>query len=117
MLFRNNFTRAEGDGFLWPIQRRRDQADLRPPWRRLPPSGANFGDRWRRRCIGCQIFGTSTDEIGSGERGGVDTDFIGSGAKQPFRTLILSENAQEPVNFVALNNKAARYTIRIREAR
>jgi hypothetical protein len=43
--------------------------------------------------------------------------FPTEGEETPFRNLILSENAQEPVNFVALNNKAARYTIRIREAR
>ena len=34
----------------------------------------------------------------------------------PFRNLILTENAQEPVHFVSMNDKARRYTIRIREA-
>lgn len=43
--------------------------------------------------------------------------FPTEGEETPFRNLILSENAQEPVNFISLNNKAARYTIRIREAR
>ncbi len=43
--------------------------------------------------------------------------FPTEGEETPFRTLILSENAQEPVKFISLNNKAVRYTIRIREAR
>jgi hypothetical protein len=34
----------------------------------------------------------------------------------PFRTLILSERAQEGVQFVSMNDKAQRYTIRVREA-
>ncbi len=43
--------------------------------------------------------------------------FPTEGDETPFRNLILTENAQEPVQFISLNNKAARYTIRIREAR
>ena len=35
----------------------------------------------------------------------------------PFQTVILDENAQESVSFVSMNNKAIRYTIRIRQAR
>lgn len=42
--------------------------------------------------------------------------FPTEGEETPFRNLILTENAQEPVQFLAMNNKAARYTIRIREA-
>ena len=38
------------------------------------------------------------------------------GEESPFRNLILTENAQEPVHFASINNKARRYTIRIREA-
>lgn len=38
------------------------------------------------------------------------------GEESPFRNLILTENAQEPVHFVSMNDKARRYTIRIREA-
>jgi len=45
-----------------------------------------------------------------------DQGFPTEGEETPFRNLILSENAQEPVQFAALNNKAQRYTIRIREA-
>jgi len=36
--------------------------------------------------------------------------------ESPFHTLILSENGQESVHFVSMNNKAKRFTIRIREA-
>ena len=35
----------------------------------------------------------------------------------PFKTLILTENAQETVRFVSMNEKAATYTIRVRQAR
>ena len=42
--------------------------------------------------------------------------FPTEGEETPFQNLILTENAQEPVQFLAMNNKAARYTIRIREA-
>lgn len=34
----------------------------------------------------------------------------------PFQTLILSERAQESVKFVSMNDKAVRYTIRVRQA-
>lgn len=34
----------------------------------------------------------------------------------PFQTLILSERAQESVKFVSMNDKAQRYTIRVRQA-
>jgi hypothetical protein len=42
--------------------------------------------------------------------------FPTEGEETPFRNLILTENAQEPVQFIALNDKAQHYTIRIREA-
>jgi hypothetical protein len=45
-----------------------------------------------------------------------DQGFPTEGDETPFRPLILSENAQEPVQFISLNNKAKRYTIRVREA-
>ena len=45
-----------------------------------------------------------------------DQGFPTEGEETPFRNLILSENSQEPVQFISLNNKAKRYTIRIREA-
>jgi hypothetical protein len=35
----------------------------------------------------------------------------------PFQNLILDENAQEGVTFVSMNDKAQRYTIRVRQAR
>jgi uncharacterized protein (DUF2141 family)/predicted small secreted protein len=35
----------------------------------------------------------------------------------PFQTLILTENAQESVRFTALNARAQKYTIRVRQAR
>jgi Protein of unknown function (DUF1425) len=35
----------------------------------------------------------------------------------PFKNLILDENAQEGVQFVSMNDKAQRYTIRVRQAR
>lgn len=35
----------------------------------------------------------------------------------PFQTVFLDENAQEGVTFVSANDKAQRYTIRVREAR
>jgi hypothetical protein len=35
----------------------------------------------------------------------------------PFENVILSENSQEDVKFISMNDKAMRYTIRIREAR
>jgi hypothetical protein len=42
--------------------------------------------------------------------------FPTEGEETPFRNLILTENAQEPVIWTAMNDKAVRYTIRIREA-
>jgi hypothetical protein len=45
-----------------------------------------------------------------------DQGFPTEGEESPFQNLILTENAQEPVHFVSLNDKAQRYTIRIREA-
>jgi hypothetical protein len=35
----------------------------------------------------------------------------------PFTNVFLDENAQEGVNFVSMNDKAQRYTIRVRQAR
>lgn len=35
----------------------------------------------------------------------------------PFKNVILDENAQDDVQFVSMNDKAVRYTIRVREAR
>ena len=35
----------------------------------------------------------------------------------PFQNVFLDENAQEGVKFVSLNDQAARYTVRVRQAR
>ena len=35
----------------------------------------------------------------------------------PFQNVFLDENAQEGVKFVSLNDRAARYTVRVRQAR
>ena len=44
------------------------------------------------------------------------TGFATEGDEASFHDLILTENAQESVHFTALNDKAKKYTIRIREA-
>jgi len=46
-----------------------------------------------------------------------DVNGITTGDETPFQTVILTENATEQVKFVSANNKAARYTIRVRQAR
>jgi len=46
-----------------------------------------------------------------------DVNGISTGDETPFQTVILTENATEHVKFVSANNKAARYTIRVRQAR
>lgn len=37
--------------------------------------------------------------------------------EMPFQTLILTENSQETVSFTSSNDKAKRYTMRVRQAR
>ena len=66
---------------------------------------ANIRNREERR-IQVQINCVFKDDLGAPTEG----------EETPFRNLILTENAQEPVHFVSLNDKARRYTIRIREA-
>ncbi len=66
---------------------------------------ANIRNREERR-IQVQINCVFKDDFGAPTEG----------EESPFRDLILTENAQEPVHFVSLNDKARRYTIRIREA-
>jgi uncharacterized protein YcfL len=46
-----------------------------------------------------------------------DANGIGTGDETPFKTVILSENATEQVQFVSANDKAKRYTVRVRQAR
>lgn len=66
---------------------------------------ANIRNREERR-IQVQVNCVFKDENG----------FPTEGVEAPFQNLILTENAQEPVHFVSLNDKARRFTIRIREA-
>lgn len=46
-----------------------------------------------------------------------DAQGFSTGDETPWKTLILTENSQEAVSFVAMNDKAKRYTIRVRQAR
>jgi hypothetical protein len=46
-----------------------------------------------------------------------DQDGFPTGDETPWNTLILTENAQEGVKFKSMNEKARKYTIRVREAR
>lgn len=46
-----------------------------------------------------------------------DVNGISTGDETPFQTVILTENATEHVKFTAMNDKAKRYTIRVRQAR
>lgn len=42
---------------------------------------------------------------------------ISNGDETPWQTLILGENATETIRFVAMNDQARKYTVRVREAR
>lgn len=46
-----------------------------------------------------------------------DVNGISTGDETPFQTVILTENATETVRFVSMNDKARRYTVRVRQAR
>jgi len=46
-----------------------------------------------------------------------DVNGITTGDETPFQTVILTENATEQVKFVSSNDKAKKFTIRIRQAR
>jgi uncharacterized protein YcfL len=46
-----------------------------------------------------------------------DVNGVGIGDETPFQTVILTENATEQVRFVSSNNKAQKYTVRVRQAR
>jgi uncharacterized protein YcfL len=46
-----------------------------------------------------------------------DAAGFGNGDETPWETLILTENATESVQFTSLNNSAASYTVRVRQAR
>ncbi|MEO5802394.1 MAG: YcfL family protein [Verrucomicrobiota bacterium] len=66
---------------------------------------ANIRNRDNRR-IHVQIGCVFKDEQG-----------FSTGDETPWRTLILTENSQESVKFISMNDKARRYTIRIRQTR
>ena len=46
-----------------------------------------------------------------------DAQGFSTGDETPWQTLILTENATEAVRFVSMNDKAKRYTVRVRQAR
>ena len=46
-----------------------------------------------------------------------DAQGYSTGDETPWQNLILTENSQEAVRFVSMNDKAKKYTIRIRQAR
>ena len=46
-----------------------------------------------------------------------DVNGLSTGDETPFQTVILTENATEHVKFVSANDKAKRFTIRVRQAR
>jgi uncharacterized protein YcfL len=46
-----------------------------------------------------------------------DANGVSTGDETPFETVILTENATEQVKFVSMNDKAKRYTVRVRQAR
>jgi uncharacterized protein YcfL len=46
-----------------------------------------------------------------------DVNGISTGDETPWQTVILTENATEHVKFVSANDKAKRFTIRVRQAR
>jgi uncharacterized protein YcfL len=46
-----------------------------------------------------------------------DANGISTGDETPFQTVILTENATEHLKFTSANEKAKRYTIRVRQAR
>lgn len=66
---------------------------------------ANIRNRIKKR-IQVQVNCVFKDEQG-----------FSTGDETPWINLILDENAQESVKFVSMNNKAKRYTIRVRQAR
>src|SRR6185369_16041471 len=46
-----------------------------------------------------------------------DVNGVSTGDETPFQTVILTENATEHVKLTSANDKAKRYTIRVRQAR
>jgi hypothetical protein len=46
-----------------------------------------------------------------------DQNFYLTGDETPFQTVILTENGQQDLIFTSMNDRAKRYTIRVRQAR
>ena len=46
-----------------------------------------------------------------------DVNFYLTGDETPFQTVILTENSQQDLIFTSMNDRAKRYTIRVRQAR
>ncbi len=46
-----------------------------------------------------------------------DAQGFSTGDETPWENVILTENGMETLNFTSLNNKAATYTVRVRQAR
>ena len=46
-----------------------------------------------------------------------DVNFYLAGDETPFQTVILTENSQQDLIFTSMNDRAKRYTIRVRQAR
>lgn len=46
-----------------------------------------------------------------------DAQGFSTGDETPWQNVILTENAQEDIRFTSMNNQAAKYTIRVRQAR
>jgi hypothetical protein len=46
-----------------------------------------------------------------------DANWVATGDETPFQNLILTENGIEAVRFVSMNDKARKYTIRVRQSR
>jgi uncharacterized protein YcfL len=46
-----------------------------------------------------------------------DAQGFSTGDETPWQNLILTENSQEAVRFISMNDKAQKYTIRVRQAR
>ena len=45
-----------------------------------------------------------------------DVNGVSTGDETPFQTVILTENATEQVKFTSMNDKAKKYTVRVRQA-
>ncbi|MFN7140022.1 MAG: YcfL family protein [Limisphaerales bacterium] len=46
-----------------------------------------------------------------------DAHGFSTGDETPWQNVILTENSQEDLRFISMNNQAAKYTIRVRQAR